>query len=411
MLHGARTLGDDDLGGLGQVARQAFADERIGLGVHGAGGIVQDQHLGVLQQRAGDAQALLLAARHVRAALLDIGVVLLREGLDELIGLGELAHLDELVVRGVRVAPAQVLLDGAAEEHVLLQHHGHVVAQELQIIVAHVDAAHLHGALGHVVQAADEVHERGFGRTGAAHDAQGLAALDVQVDLGEGAVLRLLGVVERDVVEVDRAVLHLGDGVGRVLDGGLGLDDLDDTLGALLRHDDHGEDHRYHHEGHEDHEAIGGERAELAHVEEGAAARDDEVAAELDDHDEHRVDGEVHHGGVEREDLLGAGEVAADILRGAAELLLFKVLAHVALHIAHAGDVFLDGLVQGIVLMEHRAENGVHRAHDFIQTEAEQGHDDHEHRGHGARHDEGHDDAADEQERAANGGADDHHVG
>ena len=83
------TLGDDDLGGLGDVLAEALADQGIGAGIHRAGGVVQDEDLGLLQQGAGNAQALLLAAGDVGAALFDLGVVLVGELLDELIGLGQ----------------------------------------------------------------------------------------------------------------------------------------------------------------------------------------------------------------------------------------------------------------------------------------------------------------------------------
>src|SRR5699024_5163135 len=152
VLDAGHPLGDDDLGGLGDKLPETLADQGVGAGVHRAGGVVQDQDPGLLQQGAGDAQALFLAARNVGAALLDPGVVFLGELLDELVGLGQAAGLLHLGVGGVGVAPAQVVLDGAREQHVLLQHHGHLVAQGLQVVLAHVYAAHLHAAFGDVVQ-------------------------------------------------------------------------------------------------------------------------------------------------------------------------------------------------------------------------------------------------------------------
>ena len=65
----------------------------------------------------------------------------------------------ELLVRGVFIAPAEVLLDRAGKEFVFLQHHGDGTAQSIQIIVAHVHAAKRQLAAGHVVQTRDELHE------------------------------------------------------------------------------------------------------------------------------------------------------------------------------------------------------------------------------------------------------------
>jgi len=115
VLHGAQPLGDDDLGGAGDLPGEGPADEGVGAGVDGGGRVVEDEDLRPLEQGAGDAQALLLASGDIGAALLDAGVVAVGELPDELVGLGELAGADELGVGGVGVAPAQVLLDGAGE--------------------------------------------------------------------------------------------------------------------------------------------------------------------------------------------------------------------------------------------------------------------------------------------------------
>ena len=130
--------------------------------------------------------------------------------------------LADLFVGGVRVAPTQVLGNRAAKQHVFLQHHGHLVAQGVQVVVAYIHAAHAHGTLGGVVQAGDEVYERGLGRAGAADDADGLAALNVQVDVVERLALRMRGILKAHVVKVDGTVGHLEHGLGGIGDRGLG---------------------------------------------------------------------------------------------------------------------------------------------------------------------------------------------
>ena len=90
----------------GMNSTEALADQRIGAGIHRAGGVVQDQDLGLFQQRAGDAQPLLLAAGDVGAALLDLGVVFIGELLDELIGLRQPAGLHPSLHRWHRRCPS-----------------------------------------------------------------------------------------------------------------------------------------------------------------------------------------------------------------------------------------------------------------------------------------------------------------
>ena len=83
---------------------------------------------------------------------------ILREGADKVVRLRELAGVDKLLIRCVFAAPAQVFLDRAGEQLVFLQNHRDRAAQRVEIVAAHIDAADLHAALRHVIQAGDELH-------------------------------------------------------------------------------------------------------------------------------------------------------------------------------------------------------------------------------------------------------------
>ena len=109
VLHAGYALGDDDLRGAGYALAEGGAYLRVGGGVDGAGGVVEYEHLRVLQQCARYAQALLLAAGDVVAAALYAGVVAVGEAVDEFVGTGGLAGGDALFLGRVRVAPAQVV--------------------------------------------------------------------------------------------------------------------------------------------------------------------------------------------------------------------------------------------------------------------------------------------------------------
>ena len=391
ILHGSDALRNDDLGGLGNELTEPLADQGVGLGVHRAGGVVQDQHFGLFQQRAGNAQALLLAAGYVGAALLDPGVVLVGELLDEFVGLRQFAGLHHLSVGGVRVAPAQVVFDRAGEQHVFLQHDGDIVAQRFQVVPAHVHAAYLDAAFGHVVQAGDQLHQRGLGGTRAAQNADQLAGLDVQVHICQCHALGALGIFEADIIKVNGAVLHFGDGVFGAGQAAFLRQNLHDTLGRFHRHGDHHKDHREHHQTHEDLEAVGEDGGHLADGDFGAAAGDDGVGTEGEHKNHTRVDAELHHGAVQGHDALGFGEVLADVFRSGGKLLLLIVLPHVALDHAHGLHVFLDRVVQGIVLAEHAAENRHCGADHQHQADAQQGDGHQEDHGQTAAHNKAHD--------------------
>lgn len=184
VLHAEDALGDDELCHLGQLGAEPFPYLGIGGGVTGGRGVVEDEDFGMFQQGTGDAEALLLTTADIGATLFDTGVVALGHLLDELVNLCYLAGTTALVQRGVGVAPAEVVEDGAAEQDVLLQDDGDGGAQCGEVVVTHVTTTDEDGALGGVVETADEVDEGGLATAGAADDSDGLTAVD-----GEGDVI------------------------------------------------------------------------------------------------------------------------------------------------------------------------------------------------------------------------------
>ena len=84
------------------------------------------------------------------------------------------------------VAPVQVVKDRAGEQRVLLEHDGHLISQDFRIISADVHTAHADASFIHIIEPADQVDQTALARTGASDDADGLAAFDVQVDIGKG---------------------------------------------------------------------------------------------------------------------------------------------------------------------------------------------------------------------------------
>ena len=158
------------------------ADLGVGGHVHGAGGVVKDQHARALEKRAGNAEALLLATGDVDAALAQVPVEP-ADAVQELVHAGHAAGLEELVIGGIGRAPLQVLAHGAAEQHVLLEHDAHGVPQRGEVVLAHVVTAHGHPTRGDVVEPRYELHERGLARARGTQDAHGGACRQVESDV------------------------------------------------------------------------------------------------------------------------------------------------------------------------------------------------------------------------------------
>ena len=82
---GRQAVGDDDGRAVRGDAVERRLDRFLGAAVERAGGLVEDQDRRVLQQRAGDRHALLLAARELQPALADHRFIALRQRGDEVV--------------------------------------------------------------------------------------------------------------------------------------------------------------------------------------------------------------------------------------------------------------------------------------------------------------------------------------
>ena len=95
-------------------------------------------------------------------------LVRLRQTLDEVVRVGRLRSLDDLVHGGVELAVADVLLDRPREEQWLLEDDADLLAERGELDLAQVAAVEQHAARFRVVEAGDQADERrlaGAGRT------------------------------------------------------------------------------------------------------------------------------------------------------------------------------------------------------------------------------------------------------
>ena len=88
--------------------RSACLDRTLGVGIDRRGGLVEEQDRGVLEHRAGDADALALAAREAGAARPDRRVVAGRQGLDEVVRRCRDRGAHDRLAAGVRPAVGDV---------------------------------------------------------------------------------------------------------------------------------------------------------------------------------------------------------------------------------------------------------------------------------------------------------------
>src|SRR5699024_8464927 len=136
------------------------------------------------------------------AALAHVGVVAVGELLDELVGPDGAGRGLDLLPARAGPAEGDVVRDGAGEQVRLLGDHHDVAGEVLHRDVPQVHAVQRHPTLGGVVEAGDELGDRGLAGTGLAHQGDGLAGGDVQVHRLQHQ-RAVLGVAEGNVLEVD----------------------------------------------------------------------------------------------------------------------------------------------------------------------------------------------------------------
>src|SRR5947208_2497842 len=81
-------MGDHEHGAAAHQVPHRPENPRFRFGVDGARGLVEDHHRTVLQEGAGECDALSLAPRELRAALADLRVITPRQAYDELVRVG-----------------------------------------------------------------------------------------------------------------------------------------------------------------------------------------------------------------------------------------------------------------------------------------------------------------------------------
>ena len=103
-------------------------DHALCLSVHGGGGLIEDEDLGVSEQGPRKGYELTLSSRQARAALLYLPLVPLLKALHKLVNLDRFAHPDNILHPSIQATIADVVRDRAREQERLLQHQRHLPA-------------------------------------------------------------------------------------------------------------------------------------------------------------------------------------------------------------------------------------------------------------------------------------------
>ena len=202
--------------------RQAVGDDQRGLALRGTfqlrldrplvgrverrGGLVEDHHRRVLQQRAGDRHALLFATRQFQTALADHRRVAQRRGGDEVVDVGGAGRRFDLGLSRAGTAIADVVADRVVEQHRVLRHDADGLAQAGLGDAADVLAVDGDAPAADIVEAVQQPRQRALAGSGGTDHCHSLAGRHLEADAVQDRPGSL--VAELDILEADHALGH-----------------------------------------------------------------------------------------------------------------------------------------------------------------------------------------------------------
>ena len=132
VAHGGQAVGDDDRGALGHELRERAAEHGLVHRIEMRGRLVQDQNRRVLEDGAGDGDALALAAGEPRAAFADARLQPLRQGGHEVVQCRAADRLRQRGLGRIRPGDEDVGAEGVVEEVGVLRHQGDAGAESVE---------------------------------------------------------------------------------------------------------------------------------------------------------------------------------------------------------------------------------------------------------------------------------------
>ena len=188
----------------GKLAK-ALEHLELGARVERRRRLVQDQQLGVAHVGARDRDLLPLAAGEVDAAaeaLAEDLVVAVRQPPDDAVGEAPLRRGGDprAIESRIDAADGDVLARGQVVAHEILEDDADVPAQRLEVVVAQIVAVQHHVALVGIVEAREQLDQRGLAGAVLAHQRQHFAGAQREVEVAHRPALGAR-VAEADVVE------------------------------------------------------------------------------------------------------------------------------------------------------------------------------------------------------------------
>ena len=137
-----------------------------------------------MHDRTRQCQPLTLTTRQSEALLTDTSVQAPREVIDEP-GLGGFDGDGQLGISCVGPTEQEVLFDAGGEQDGILERNSHPAAKVFKLQVANVVAVQRDATAGDVIEPGHEQRHGGLARSGSAHEGDGFARSEIELDAVE----------------------------------------------------------------------------------------------------------------------------------------------------------------------------------------------------------------------------------
>ena len=204
ILDGGKPVGHHQGGAALAQLVQGLLDENFRGVVQSGGCLIQNQNGGIFQKYPGNAQPLLLAAGEPHAPLTDHGVVAMLHGHDGLVNVGPLSCLNDLFFRSIQPSVEDVIPDTGVEQVNILLHDADVPPEGFQGEFPDIGAVDGDGAGLRAVEIGDQVADGGLAAAAGAHQGEGAAGGDVQINAVDHFPVGIVAVM--DIPEGDMAL-------------------------------------------------------------------------------------------------------------------------------------------------------------------------------------------------------------
>ena len=170
---GRQPVGDDERSSVDQKAAKRNLDAALGADVDGRGRLVEDEDARVGEEGPGKGDELPLPERQARAAFLQLRLVSVLECRDELVRADSLGGLDDFIAGGIRAPERDVVVDGSREQEALLGNDPELAAKRFLPDVVEIDPVDRDPAFTRLVEAGEQLRDRGFARPGVPDECDG----------------------------------------------------------------------------------------------------------------------------------------------------------------------------------------------------------------------------------------------